>query len=262
VSPGSESWNEVSQSFSGRVAVVTGGASGLGRCVSLELARRGAAVAVLDLNGPGAADVAAEIAAAGGTALGLACDVADASSVDAVIEECATRLGHPHLACNCAAVQHFFHTHEVTAADWTRIIEVNLGGTFRICQAVIRHCLADDAPGAIVNVASTAGLFGLPYDAPYCASKGGVIQLTRSLAVEYSNRRIRVNAVVPGGMDTPMLGQPFPDDTDPAVMAHIQRSLLGVIDPAQVASFAGFMLSDAASSMTGSIVPFDGGSLA
>lgn len=245
----------------GDVAVVTGAASGLGRAVALRLAASGASVAVVDRDLAGAEATAADVTASGGRAAAFACDVADWSSVEAAIAEVTSRLGPPTRLCNAAAVQRFSRTHLLDPADFARILAVNLTGTFHVCRAVLPAMIAAGR-GAIVNIASTAGITGLPYDAAYCAAKGGVVQLTKALAVEYAPKGIRVNAVAPGGMQTPMLHVPFPDDAEPEVMATIRRSRLGVGAPDDVASVVCFVLSDEARYMTGAIVVADGGATA
>jgi NAD(P)-dependent dehydrogenase (short-subunit alcohol dehydrogenase family) len=151
----------------------------------------------------------------------------------------------------------FANSHEMAFEDWSRIIAVNLTGSFLAAQAVLPHLL--DGGGNIVNVASNAALMGQPYSAAYCASKGGVVQLTRALADEYLKRGVRVNAVAPGGMATPLQKMfRLPADADPASLGKL-RSPLGNTDPEEVAGLIAFIASDDARHMTGSIVSIDGG---
>ena len=161
------------------------------------------------------------------------------------------------MLCNIAGIGNFAHTTELAFDDWQRVIAVNLTGTFLMCQAVLPHILENG--GNIVNTASNAGLQGLAYSAAYCASKGGVVQLTRALAIEYWKKGIRVNAVAPGGVDTPLSrGFTMPDDADMAFMAKMQAPL-GMAEPEDLASLFAYIASDEARYMTGAIVSMDAG---
>jgi NAD(P)-dependent dehydrogenase (short-subunit alcohol dehydrogenase family) len=158
--------------FTGKVAVVTGAGSGLGRATAVRLAREGAAVAVLDLNQV-AVDATREIIVGeGGSAGGWTVDVSDPAQVRSAVDGVAASLGRPEVLVNCAGICRFDHTTDVAYETWRRTIDVNLGGTFLMCQAVLPHLL--DGGGTVVNVASNAGLQGVAYAAAYCASKGGV----------------------------------------------------------------------------------------
>jgi NAD(P)-dependent dehydrogenase (short-subunit alcohol dehydrogenase family) len=243
--------------FPGRVAIVTGAGAGLGRATARLLAREEAQVACVDIVAETAIITADEIVAGGGRAVAYTCDVSDPRAVKKTVERIADDLGRPSVVCNVAGIQQWSHTMELSIEDWGRILAVNLTGTFLVCQAALGH-LADRG-GAIVNVASTAGIRGLPYAAAYCASKGGVVQLTRSLAFEYAQRGVRVNAVAPGGMETAMLNLPFPPNASQALLGGVRGSLVGVGAPEAVASVVAFLASDDAAHMNGAIVPVDGG---
>ena len=244
--------------FDGRVCIVSGGGSGLGRATALRLASEGGRVAVLDLALEGAQRVAGEIQAAGGTARAYQVDVADPKSVRAAVETAAQDLGRPQVLISCAGTGRFAHTHEMPFEDWKRIIDVNLTGTFLMAQAVLPHLL--DGGGNIVNVASNAGLMGIAYSAAYCASKGGVVNLTRALSDEYVKRGVRVNCVAPGGMATPFQNafRDMPQGADLSSLGKI-RSTLGMAEPDEVASLIAFVASDEGRYMTGAIVSIDGG---
>lgn len=243
--------------FTDRVALVTGAGSGLGRATALRLASEGARVAVLDLDADAAARTVGDVEAAGGTARAHTVDVSDPDTVRPAFDSVAADLGRPQVLVNCAGIGHFRHTTDVAFADWERVIAVNLTGTFVTCQAALPYLL--DGGGVIVNVASNAGLMGMPYSAAYCASKGGVVNLTRALAIEYIKRGVRVNAVAPGGMQTDMLSTwGFPEGASPAEFASI-TSPLGYADPAEIAGLVAFVASDDGRYMVGQILSMDGG---
>jgi NAD(P)-dependent dehydrogenase (short-subunit alcohol dehydrogenase family) len=244
--------------FEGRAAVITGAGSGLGRATAIRLAAEGAAVACLDLVLDAAEKTAAGIRAADGRASAHRVDVADPTSVREAVTSAARDLGRPSVLVNCAGIGKFANAHEMPFEEWSQIIAVNLTGTFLMAQAVLPYML--DGGGNIVNVASNAGLMGQPYSAAYCASKGGVIQLTRALADEYLTRGVRVNAVAPGGIATPMQEhfRQLPPGADPKLLAKL-RSPLGNSQPEEIAALIAFVASDEARYMTGSIVSIDGG---
>lgn len=240
--------------FAGKIAVVTGAASGLGRATAVRLAEEGASVACLDVAHTGAAETASGLA---GKALAVECDVADESAVGHAVSQVASELGALDVLCNVAGIGRFAHTTELDLVDWHRILDVNLTGTFLMCRAALPHLL--ETGGNIVNIASTAGIVGQPYSAAYCASKGGVIMLTKALATEYIKRGVRVNAVAPGGMATPMLQQwGFPEGATVEDFARI-TSPMGYSQPEQVATAVAYVASDEADYMTGSVVTVDGG---
>jgi NAD(P)-dependent dehydrogenase (short-subunit alcohol dehydrogenase family) len=243
--------------FTGKVAIVTGSGSGIGRATAHRLASEGANVACVDLDDAAAQKTVAAIAENGGTATAFRCNVAASDEVRATVAAVASDLGAPHVLCNIAGVQHFAHSTEETLEGWQRIIEVNLTGTWLMAQAVLPHVLENG--GNIVNTASNAGLQGLAYSAAYCASKGGVVQLTRALAIEYWAKGVRVNAVAPGGVNTALTAKAaFPSDPDPAHFTKMTTPM-GMAEPEQLASLFAYVASDEASYMTGAIVSMDGG---
>jgi NAD(P)-dependent dehydrogenase (short-subunit alcohol dehydrogenase family) len=243
--------------FMGQLAVVTGAGSGLGRAVAMRLASEGATVACLDVARDAADRTAAEIRDSGAKARAYRVDVADPDSVRAVVGDLARDLGRPSVLVNCAGIGKFANAHEMPFEDWSRIIGVNLTGTFLMSQAVLPHML--DGGGNIVNIASNAGLMGQPYSAAYCASKGGVVQLTRALADEYLKRGVRVNAIAPGGIATPLQHAfQLPPGADPASLDKL-RTPLGNSRPEEIAALVAFVASEEGRYMTGSIVAIDGG---
>jgi meso-butanediol dehydrogenase/(S,S)-butanediol dehydrogenase/diacetyl reductase len=244
--------------FTGKVCIVTGAGSGLGRATALRLGSEGAHVACLDIALEPARRVAIEIEAAGTSARAYEVDVANPKSVRTAVDEVVADMGRPQVLVNCAGTGRFANTHEMPFEDWQRIIGVNLTGTFLMAQAVLPHLM--DGGGNIVNVASNAGLMGIAYGAAYCASKGGVVNLTRALSDEYVRRGVRVNAVAPGGISTPLQNQfrDMPPGADLSLLGKI-RSPLGMAEPEEVASLIAFIASDEGRYMTGAIVSIDGG---
>lgn len=240
------------------MALVTGAGSGLGRATALRLASEGAAVAAFDIAGDAAEKTAAEVAEKGGTAKAFRVDVSDPDSVRAGVEAAAKEVGRPQVVVNCAGIGKFAHSHEMPFADWQRILGVNLTGTFLVCQAALPHLL--DGGGVIVNIASNAGIKAQPYSAAYCASKAGVVHLTKCLADEYLTRGVRVNAIAPGGIETP-LQEAFMEMPEGVSWKEFRKvmSPLGNSTPDEIAGVVLFVASDDARYMTGAVVSVDGG---
>ena len=189
--------------FEGRVVVVTGAGSGIGQATARRFGEEGALVACLDIAEDKAQATVETIVEAGSKALAIPVNVADKPSVTAAMDRVAGELGQPSVLCNIAGIGWFAHSHEQPLEDWERIIGGNLTGTFLMSQAAIPHLL--ETHGNIVNTASNAGLMGQKYSAAYCASKGGVVLLTKALSNEYIDRGLRVNCVAPGGVETPIM---------------------------------------------------------
>lgn len=255
------------QRLTGRRALVTGAASGIGRGTALRLAREGAAVFCADIAAEGATETATEIRAQGGSAEAGAVDVSKREACDALVATAVKALGGLDAIANVAGILRPGHTHEQDPGLFDLTLAINLTGTYNMCRAAIVHFLDADAPpeggNAIVNIASAAALQGVPYNAAYCASKAGVVGLTRSLASEYARRGIRANAICPGGVSTPMTSAGFAvDDIDPALFARVAPQMPMVAEPHDIAALVAYLACDEARYVTGSVVTIDGGQLA
>jgi len=251
----------------GRKAIVTGAASGIGRATAQRLASEGAAVFCADIAAEGAEETAKLITSAGGTAASGKVDVADLSSCEAGVAAANEALGGLDALANVAGILRPGHTHEQDASVFHQTIAINLTGTFQMCRSAIPFFLANASKPvsgcSIVNIASAAALQGVPYNAAYCASKAGVVGLTRSLASEYARKEIRANAVCPGGVMTPMTAAGFPvDDIDPALFARIAPQMPTVAQPEEIAALVAYLTCDETRYMTGSAITIDGGQLA
>jgi NAD(P)-dependent dehydrogenase (short-subunit alcohol dehydrogenase family) len=245
----------MSPRFADQTALVTGAGSGLGAATARRLAAEGARVACLDV-ARDAADATARAAGTGARAYPV--DVADPIAVREAVGAAARDLGRPSVVVNCAGIGRFYHSHEMPFADWERIIGVNLTGTFLVCQSALPFLL--DGGGSIVNIASNAGLMAQPYSAAYCASKGGVVQLTRALADEYLERGVRVNCIAPGGIATPLQDafRVMPEGIEFRKLGKI-KTPLGTATPEEVAALIAFVASGEGRYMTGAVVSIDGG---
>jgi NAD(P)-dependent dehydrogenase (short-subunit alcohol dehydrogenase family) len=243
--------------FEGKTVIVTGAGSGLGRSTANALAAEAATVACLDLMPKLNDETVATITKAGGKARAYQVDVSNPDSVAAAVKAAVADLGRPSVLVNSAGIGKFANSHEMPPEDWNRIIGVNLTGSFLMARATLPYLL--DGGGNIVNVASNAGLMAIPYAAAYCASKGGVVQLTLALADEYLARGVRVNAVAPGGMATPMQSSFVPPEGADGQKMMKLLTPLGNGDPDDVARLIAFVASEDGRYMTGSILPIDGG---
>lgn len=229
--------------FEGKIALVTGASSGIGKATADRLAEEGATVARIDL-APDAEYV---------------CDVSDEAAVARMIAEVVARHDQLDVVCNVAGILRADHTHELKTENFDKILRVNLYGTFFVCRAVIPHLLK--TRGNIVNTSSTAALGSHPWMAAYAASKGGILSLTRSIAVEYVKQGLRANCVCPGGIVTPLHGQfRMPKGADPDLLRGAMP-LVPYAGPEHAASVIAFLASDDALYITGAEIRADGGAL-
>ncbi len=244
--------------LTGRSALVTGGASGIGAATALRLAAEGATVLAVDLDAEGLkGTVAALPAAATGSVTAHVADVSDEDAVAEAVAAAVEQGGGLDVVANIAGILRAAHSTEHSLELWDQVIRVNLTSTFLVCRAALPHLL--DGGGAIINSASTSAEFGHPWMAAYAASKGGVAALTHTLAVEYSKRGVRVNAIAPGSVRTSMTkGLDFPPDADFDLIPRIM-SPIGPGDPASVASVVAMLASDDGAHMSGELIRIDGG---
>ena len=243
----------------GKVALVTGGGSGIGRQACLVFAREGARVVVCDVAVEGGEETVGQIEQAGGQATFIRADVAQAAEVEALVAKTVETYGRLDCAYNNAGIAgRTARVADDSEQNWERILAINLKGVWLCLKYEIAHMLTQGG-GAIVNTASDAGLIGLRRAGAYVASKHGVVGLTRTAALEYAKANIRVNAVCPGPIDTPMLREASERVIDAMATAQ-PNGRLG--QPREIAEAAVWLCSDAASFVTGHPMPVDGGYLA
>ena len=249
------------QRFRGRSVLVSGAGGGIGRATARAFAAEGADVSCADID-VDAADATAELLmAAGAKARALECDVTSPNHVERAVASAVDATGRLDVLANVAGIGQFVPTHEETLEQWNRTLAVNLTGTFLMCQQALPALL--ESRGSIVNVASVAGVRAVPYNAAYCASKGGVVMLTKSLAVEYGGRGVRVNCVCPNSVATPFLDNfAFTDAIDRSLFERGRSVLSGVMAPETVAAAILYLASDDAHMVTGSALMMDGGATA
>ena len=246
--------------LNGKVAIVTGAGAGIGEAIALGYAREGAAIAVLEVDTSRGESVANRINAAGGRALFAQADVSSMSDVQSAVDRAVAAFGPPDILVNNAAVQMIGHdarAHEVSEEVWDRTIDINLKGVWRCMKAVIPHMLGRG--GSVINIASPTGMLGVAPDyAAYSTSKGGVFGLTKVSAAGYSRDAIRINAIVPGTTETPLIEDMLKDrETRRALEDKTPMGRLGT--PEDLVGLALFLASDESAYCTGGVYMADGG---
>lgn len=239
-----------------RVAIVTGGGQGIGLGVALCLARAGAHVVIADAVQERLARAAADVEALGSRALGVHVDVTQADSVNSLVHAALSHFGKIDILVNNAGVVVVKPINQQTETDWDRVLNVNLKGVFLCCHRVVQEMIKQKS-GAIVNIASIAAFHYTVPHVPYAASKAGVVALTRDLAFEVARHGVRVNAIAPGPIETPMMGNALTAQQKEAYAKSIPLSRLG--QPQDIGNAAVFLASDEASFITGATLPVSGG---
>jgi NAD(P)-dependent dehydrogenase (short-subunit alcohol dehydrogenase family) len=246
--------------FESKVVLITGAASGIGRATAQRLASEGASLFLVDVSKEGLEETAKRCATAGAGVESAPCDVSREEQVNDAVARCIDRFGRLDVLVNVAGILLLAHTHETALAQWQKILDVNLTGTFLFCKAALPHLLVSG--GNIVNTSSTSALNGMPYGAAYGASKGGVLALTRALAVEYGGRGVRVNAICPGSIKTPMgSGSNLPKEINWDLLKRAMP-LDKPRGPEVVASVVAMLASQDGEHINGESIRMDGGTLA
>ena len=243
------------QRFDNKVALVTGAASGIGRATAIRLASEGAAVFLADINQDGLAETVAALPAGSNSAT-FELNVTDSAACAAAVEACVSTMGKLDILCNIAGIAICDNLTNITDEQWHRAVGINLDGVFFMCRAALPHLL--QSRGNIVNMSSSAGLVGQAYNSAYCATKAGVLMFSKSLAIEYGKQGVRVNAVCPGFVKTPLSANfNMPEDVDMDLMAKLMPLSEGA-EPDEVAASVAYLASDEARFVTGIALPIDG----
>ena len=246
--------------FEDKSAFVTGAASGMGQATAIRLASEGASLYLVDLNEGGLAETKAKCEAHGATVVTRKLDVTDEAAATEAIEDCVAQFGKLDVLCNIAGVLVTAHFADTTTDQLDFVYNVNVKGPFVLCKAAMPHLIA--SKGNIVNCASTSSIGGLAYGVAYSASKGAILAMTRSLAVEFAKQGIRANTIIPGSVATPMATGAAPDikeDMDFGLMARPEPLSGETGTPEQIASVVAMVASDDGAYMTGASLRIDGG---
>lgn len=247
--------------LSGKVAVVTGAGSGIGEAMARLFAQEGASVAVVDWDTEAAARVAGDLRGAGATVTAIQADVSQAGDVARMVAQAIGQLGALDILCNNAGIGVAAVCHETSEADWDRTMAIDLKGVFLGCKYALPHML-ERGKGVICNTSSVAGQVGVLNRAAYCAAKAGVYGLTKSIAIDYAERGIRCNALLPGTVESPWIGKIIAQQADPEAQRQAMQSRqpIGRMGrPDEIARAALYLCSDDSEYVTGSGLVIDGG---
>jgi NAD(P)-dependent dehydrogenase (short-subunit alcohol dehydrogenase family) len=241
--------------MTGKVALVTGAGGGLGQAVAVTLARAGADICIVDVKEDGLDETAKRIKDCGRKALIHLADLSVADNCPAAVAATVKAFGRLDALCNVAGVLKLANSHEMPMTDWNLVMAVNLTAPFLLSKAAIPHLL--DSEGAIVNVTSIAAHMGQAYAAAYCASKAGLAQLTKAMAMEYLKTPLRINAISPGGMVTE-IGASFvpPAGADPELLGRY-RPIRGLVEVADMANMVAYLASPASAGFHGAVIQMD-----
>lgn len=248
--------------FAGKSVFITGAASGIGKATAQLFGREGARVFAVDVNAPAVQQTVSEIQAAGGHAAGAPCDVSSSAAVKEAMARAIAAHGGLDILVNAAGVGRAVRFEQMEEAEWHRVIGVNLHGPFHTTQAALPHLI--ERKGAIVNVSSIAGMRGQAYNSHYCASKAGLLNFTRALALEFATRGVRANCVCPGGVKTPLVKNFTPEgDMEMHLVAYSMSPIPGKWGkPDDIANAIAFLSSDDARMINGVALVADFGTLA
>lgn len=247
----------VARRYEGKVALVTGAASGIGRATAVRLAAEGASVWCVDVNSDGVSTTAADISARGGTARASALDVRDEAACQGLVAEVIDELGGIDVLCNIAGVGSMAHFADESRDRLGLMLDVNVAGPFSLIQAALPSLL--ERRGNVVNLASTAGIIGQAYCAAYCASKHAIVGLTKALAVELGRTGVRFNAVCPGGVNTGLIAAFAPPEGASGSLISRQFLNRDMQEPESVAAMVAYVGSDEAHYLNGAVLPIDAG---
>ena len=246
--------------LAGKVALITGGGTGIGRATALAFAREGAKVAVVGRRLEKLLEVVKEMKETGGDAIAVSCDVSRAADVQNAVRKTAETFGKLNVLVNNAGVLSVSTIEEIPEGEWDRLIDANLKGPFLMCRAALPE-FRKAGGGVIVNVGSVLGLVAMKKRAAYCASKGGVTLLTKAIAIDHGHENIRANCICPSIVETELVSQLFDTpDGDRAKRERLATIPLGRMGrPADIAELAVYLASDESSWLTGAAIPLDGG---
>lgn len=246
--------------LAGKVALITGGASGFGETTAQLFGREGASLMLADINGTAARAVAESIGGQGGRTAWMEGDVASGASAEAIVRATLEAFGRLDILVNNAGVETVGSVVESDEAAWDRVFAVHVRGTFLCSKYAVPAMIAGRRGGVVINVSSVAGLIGLPRMSAYCAAKGAIISLTRAMAVDFAPNQIRVNCIAPGTALTPMGRRLIENDTSEMLARRVSRYPLGrFAEPDEIARAVLFLASDESSFATGTCLVVDGG---